>query len=133
LLLGAIAKHGYTQPTSIQRMALPAALCGRDLVGIAKTGSGKTAAFVLPMVVHIMDQRELSKGEGPIGCIAAPTRELAHQIMSETKKFSKPFNLAVCGVYGGMSKLDQIKMLKSGVEVRCRYETVTTRRSAAQW
>jgi hypothetical protein len=50
LLVGAISKHGYTEPTSIQRMALPAALSGRDLVGIAKTGSGKTAAFVLPMV-----------------------------------------------------------------------------------
>jgi hypothetical protein len=84
----------------------------------AATRSATNALSPKMQVVHIMDQRELSKGEGPIGCIAAPTRELAHQIMGETKKFSKPYHLVVCGVYGGMSKLDQIKMLKSGVEVR---------------
>jgi len=83
-------------------------------------------------VVHIMDQRELSKGEGPIGCIAAPTRELAHQIMGETKKFSKPYHLVVCGVYGGMSKLDQIKMLKSGVEVRWSSRQVCWARCTAR-
>jgi hypothetical protein len=59
--------------------------------GIAKTGSGKTAAFVLPMVVHIMDQPELEKGEGPIGIIVAPTRELSEQIHKEARKFSKPY------------------------------------------
>jgi len=55
--------------------------------GIAKTGSGKTAAFVLPMLVHIMDQRELRKKEGPIAIIVAPTRELAEQIHRETRTF----------------------------------------------
>ncbi len=59
--------------------------------GIAKTGSGKTAAFVLPMLVHIMDQPELDKGQGPIGLVVAPTRELAEQIHRETRKFSKPY------------------------------------------
>lgn len=59
--------------------------------GLAKTGSGKTAAFVLPMLVHIMDQPELGKGEGPIGLVLAPTRELAEQIHREARKFSKPY------------------------------------------
>jgi len=59
--------------------------------GLAKTGSGKTAAFVLPMLVHIMDQPELAKGAGPIGLVLAPTRELAEQIHKETRKFSKPY------------------------------------------
>ena len=61
-LAAAIAKAGYRQPTASQAQALPAALCGRDVLGIAKTGSGKTAAFVLPMVVHVMDQPELQVG-----------------------------------------------------------------------
>jgi len=79
-LMHAIAKQAYEKPTTIQCQALPIVLSGRDIIGIAKTGSGKTAAFVLPMIVHIMDQPELEKEEGPIGVICAPTRELAHQI-----------------------------------------------------
>lgn len=67
-LIKAIRKSEYTQPTSIQSQAIPAAMSGRDLIGIAKTGSGKTAAFIWPMLVHIMDQRELQPGDGPIAC-----------------------------------------------------------------
>lgn len=59
----------------------------RDVLGIAKTGSGKTAAFVLPAMVHIMDQQELEKGEGPIAIIVGPTHELAEQIHRETREF----------------------------------------------
>lgn len=81
-LIKAIRKHEYTQPTPIQAQAIPGALSGRDLIGIAKTGSGKTAAFVWPMLVHIMDQKELAPGDGPIGLILAPTRELSQQVIS---------------------------------------------------
>ncbi|XP_072976138.1 DEAD-box ATP-dependent RNA helicase 24 [Typha angustifolia] len=116
-LMHAISKQGYEKPTSIQCQALPILLSGRDIIGIAKTGSGKTAAFVLPMIVHIMDQPELQKEEGPIGLICAPTRELAHQIYLEAKKFAKPHNLRVAAVYGGVSKLDQFKELKAGCEI----------------
>jgi ATP-dependent RNA helicase DDX42 len=116
-LLTAIAKQKYTAPTAIQSQAVPCALMGRDLIGIAKTGSGKTAAFVWPMITHIMDQRELQKGEGPIGLIVAPTRELADQIFTETRKFAKPFNLVVTAVFGGMNKHEQFKALKAGCEV----------------
>lgn len=85
--------------------------------GIAKTGSGKTAAFVLPMLVHIMDQPELEKGAGPIAVIVVPTRELAEQIHKETRKFSKPYQLRVSAAFGGLSKLEQFKDLKGGSEV----------------
>ncbi|CAL9148958.1 unnamed protein product [Musa hybrid cultivar] len=116
-LMGAITKQGYEKPTTIQCQALPIVLSGRDVIGIAKTGSGKTAAFVLPMIVHIMDQPELDKGEGPIGVICAPTRELAHQIYLEARKFAKSYGIRVGAVYGGVSKLDQFKELKAGCEV----------------
>ncbi|KAK4372420.1 hypothetical protein RND71_007804 [Anisodus tanguticus] len=116
-LMKAISKQGYEKPTPIQCQALPIVLSGRDIIGIAKTGSGKTAAFVLPMIVHIMDQPELQKEEGPIGVICAPTRELAHQIFVEAKKFSKSHGIRVSAVYGGMSKLDQYKELKAGCEI----------------
>ncbi|KAL4572181.1 hypothetical protein LXL04_018950 [Taraxacum kok-saghyz] len=116
-LMKAIARQGYEKPTPIQCQSLPIVLSGRDIIGIAKTGSGKTAAFVLPMIVHIMDQPELAKEEGPIGVICAPTRELAHQIYLEAKKFAKANGIRVSAVYGGMSKLEQFKELKSGCEI----------------
>ncbi|KAJ4850340.1 DEAD-box ATP-dependent RNA helicase 24 [Turnera subulata] len=116
-LMSAIAKQAYEKPTPIQCQALPIVLSGRDVIGMAKTGSGKTAAFVLPMIVHIMDQPELAKEEGPIGVVCAPTRELAHQIYLETKKFAKSHGIRVSAVYGGMSKLDQFKELKAGCEI----------------
>lgn len=116
-LMSAIRKQGYERPTPIQCQSCPVVLSGRDLIGIAKTGSGKTAAFVLPMMVHIMEQPELRKGEGPIGVICAPTRELAQQIYSETRKFAKACGIRISGVYGGMSKFEQFKELKAGSEV----------------
>lgn len=116
-LMKAIAKQAYEKPTPIQCQSLPIVLSGRDIIGIAKTGSGKTAAFVLPMIVHIMDQPELAKEEGPIGVVCAPTRELAHQIYLEAKKFAKAYGIRVSAVYGGMSKLEQFKELKSGCEI----------------
>lgn len=69
---------------------VPIALNGRDMIGIAKTGSGKTAAFIWPMLVHIMDQKELQPGDGPIGVIVCPTRELCQQVRA-----------ASAGGYGG--------------------------------
>ena len=78
--------------------AVPVALSGRDIIGIAKTGSGKTAAFIWPILVHIMAQKELKDGDGPIGLICAPTRELCQQIHMEAKKFGKCYNLRVYGI-----------------------------------
>ncbi|KAM3868781.1 putative ATP-dependent RNA helicase DDX46 [Diretmus argenteus] len=116
-ILNALKKHTYEKPTPIQTQAIPAIMCGRDLIGIAKTGSGKTIAFLLPMFRHIMDQRPLEEGEGPISVIMTPTRELALQITKECKKFSKPLSLRVVCVYGGTGISEQIAELKRGAEI----------------
>lgn len=70
------------------------------------------------MLVHIMDQPELEKGEGPIAIIMAPTRELSEQIHKEARRFSRPYNLRICAAFGGLSKYEQLKDLKAGAEVR---------------
>ncbi|XP_040200700.1 LOW QUALITY PROTEIN: probable ATP-dependent RNA helicase DDX46 [Rana temporaria] len=116
-ILNALKRHSYEKPTPIQAQAIPAIMSGRDLIGIAKTGSGKTIAFLLPMFRHIMDQRPLEDGEGPIAVIMTPTRELALQITKECKKFSKPLGLRVVCVYGGTGISEQIAELKRGAEI----------------
>ncbi|XP_015782124.1 ATP-dependent RNA helicase DDX42 [Tetranychus urticae] len=116
-LTKAIIKAGYHQPTPIQCQAIPIALSGRDVLGVAKTGSGKTAAYLWPMLVHIMDQRELGPGEGPIGLILAPTRELSQQIHAEAKKFAKVYGLRVACCFGGGSKWEQSNELSQGAEI----------------
>jgi ATP-dependent RNA helicase DDX46/PRP5 len=134
--LDVIRKLGYEKPTSIQSQAIPAIMSGRDVIGVAKTGSGKTIAFLLPMFRHIKDQRQLELLDGPMGLIMAPTRELATQIHKECKPFLKALNLrvspdatrlhnktdmltnqqAVCA-YGGAPIKDQIADLKRGAEI----------------
>ena len=76
-------------------------MSGRDVIGIAETGSGKTLAFVLPMIRHIRDQKPIQEGEGFIGLIMAPARELAFQIYKEAKGFAKACGIRVVCVYGG--------------------------------
>lgn len=117
LLMAVIQKQGFTSPTPIQAQAIPAGLSGRDVIGVAKTGSGKTAAYLLPMFVHIMDQPELAAGDGPIGLILAPTRELAQQIYTEARRFAKHYGLSVACVYGGGNRWEQVKALKSCREI----------------
>lgn len=104
-------------PFIVQKQALPAIMSGRDVIGIAKTGSGKTLAFLLPMIRHILDQPRLGDGEGPIGLIMAPARELAVQIYNEAKKFVKVLNMSVTAVYGGAGVAEQIGDLKRGADI----------------
>jgi len=94
-VLDVLKDLGFEKPTPIQAQAIPAIMSGRDVIGIAKTGSGKTLAFLIPMFRHILDQRPLDNGEGPIGLILTPTRELAVQIYTECRKFIKPLKLKV--------------------------------------
>ncbi|EFW19185.1 pre-mRNA processing RNA-helicase, variant 2 [Coccidioides posadasii str. Silveira] len=115
--LDVIRKLGYEQPTSIQSQAIPAIMSGRDVIGVAKTGSGKTIAFLLPMFRHIKDQRPLENMEGPVGLIMTPTRELATQIHKECKPFLKALNLRAVCAYGGAPIKDQIAELKRGAEI----------------
>ena len=107
-ILNSLQKRGYEKPTPIQTQAIPAIMSGRDLIGIAKTGSGKTIAFLLPMFRHIMDRRSLEEGEGPVAVIMTPTRELALQITKECKKFSRTLGLRVVCVYGGTGISEQV-------------------------
>lgn len=95
LSLDVIKRLNYTSPTSIQAQAIPAIMSGRDVIGVAKTGSGKTVAFLLPLFRHIKDQRSLDQMEGPIAIIMTPTRELAVQIHRDCKPFLKVLNLRV--------------------------------------
>ena len=115
--LDVISGLGYEQPTSIQMQAIPALMSGRDVVGVAKTGSGKTMAFLLPMFRHIMDQPALKDMEGPIGLIMTPTRELATQIHRDCKPFLKTMGLRSVCAYGGAPIRDQIADLKRGAEI----------------
>ncbi|XP_038898206.1 DEAD-box ATP-dependent RNA helicase 42 [Benincasa hispida] len=116
-ILETIKKLNYEKPMPIQAQALPIVMSGRDCIGIAKTGSGKTLAFVLPMLRHIKDQSPVVPGDGPIGLIMAPTRELVQQIHSDIKKFSKVMGLRCVPVYGGSGVAQQISELKRGAEI----------------
>lgn len=93
-----IKKLGYAAPTPIQAQAIPAIMSGRDIIGVAKTGSGKTIAFLLPMMRHIKDQRPIENGEGPMALIMTPTRELATQIWRESKPFLAALGMRVSRV-----------------------------------
>jgi ATP-dependent RNA helicase DDX23/PRP28 len=91
-LRAAISDLGYEKPSPIQMASMPFGLRQRDVIGLAETGSGKTAAFVLPMLVYIMGQPEMTEAvaaEGPYALVLAPTRELTQQISEETTKLSK--------------------------------------------
>lgn len=115
--LEVIHKLGYDKPTSIQTQAIPSIMSGRDVIGVAKTGSGKTIAFLLPMFRHIKDQRPIDTLDGPVGLVMSPTRELATQIHKECKPFLKALNLRAVCAYGGAPIKDQIAELKRGAEI----------------
>ncbi|KAJ1770174.1 pre-mRNA processing RNA-helicase [Coemansia sp. RSA 1813] len=113
-----VIKHqGFEKPTPVQAQTVPAILSGRDVIGVAKTGSGKTLAFILPMLRHIKAQRPLAQGDGPIGLVMTPTRELAVQIHRECKPFLRPLGLRAVCAYGGSAIKDQIGELKRGCEI----------------
>ena len=115
--LDIIRRLGFEKPTSIQAQAIPAIMSGRDTMAVAKTGSGKTVAFLLPMFRHIKDQRPLDNMGGPISLIMAPTRELATQIHKECKPYLTANNLRAVCAYGGAPISDQIAELKRGAEI----------------
>lgn len=112
-----IEKVGYTAPTAIQAQTIPLALSGLDVIGLAKTGSGKTLAYIWPIIVHIMHQPQMQLGDGPIALVLAPTRELASQIFTEAKKFTKVYNIRSTVIYGGAGKFEMSKSLKESPEL----------------
>ncbi|XP_071565797.1 uncharacterized protein [Temnothorax nylanderi] len=112
-----IRKQGFAEPTAIQAQGWPIALSGRDLVGIAQTGSGKTLAYILPATVHINHQPRLSRGDGPIVLILAPTRELAQQIQTVARDFGSSSCIRNTCIFGGSPKGPQARDLERGVEI----------------
>lgn len=116
-LMATINKQNFTTPTPIQAQGWPIALSGKDLVAIAKTGSGKTLGYLLPGIIHTMNQDYLQKGDGPIVLVLAPTRELAQQIQAECVKFGEPCQLRTACLFGGAPKGRQIGDLERGAEI----------------
>ena len=112
-----LAQRQITKPFPIQMQAIPSIMSGRDVIGIAETGSGKTLSYLLPLLRHVLDQRPLRDNEGPIALIMVPTRELAVQIYQELRLFTKYLMLNVCCVYGGSAIGNQISELRRGCEI----------------
>src|SRR3954470_23547239 len=114
-LLRAVTDAGYTEPTPIQKQAIPSVLMGKDLVGIAQTGTGKTAAFVLPMIDVLGEGR--TRALMPRSLILEPTRELAAQVAENFEKYGVHHKLSMALLIGGVQMGDQVKALEKGVDV----------------
>src|SRR3954468_15545592 len=114
-LLRAIADSGYSDPTPIQSGVIPSVLMNKDIVGIAQTGTGKTAAFVLPMIDILHHGR--SRARMPRSLILEPTRELAAQVAENFEKYGKYHKLSMALLIGGVQMGDQVKALEKGVDV----------------
>jgi superfamily II DNA/RNA helicase len=114
-LLRAVGDSGYNDPTPIQRQAIPPVLMGRDIIGVAQTGTGKTASFVLPMIDILAEGR--SRARMPRSLILEPTRELAQQVSENFDKYGKYHKLSMALLIGGVSMGDQLAALEKGVDV----------------
>jgi len=112
-ILNAIADAGYTEATPIQQKAIPPIMNGQDVMGIAQTGTGKTAAYVLPIIMRL----KYAQGEAPRALIISPTRELAMQIEENVKIFAANTDLRVVVLYGGLGPKTQIENLNKGVDI----------------
>ena len=114
-VLQAVTESGYLSPTPIQAQAIPHALEGRDVLGIAQTGTGKTASFTLPMITHLSKGR--ARARMPRSLVLCPTRELAAQVAENFEKYSKHVKLTMALLIGGVSFKDQDKLIDRGVDV----------------
>lgn len=117
VLLKALDAEGYETPTPIQARAIPSVLEGRDLLGIAQTGTGKTAAFALPIVHRLLAEKRQPLRKGCRALILSPTRELATQIAESFKTYGRFAGLSVTTVFGGVGANPQIRALSRGVDV----------------
>ena len=114
-ILRAVTEAGYTEPTPIQSAAIPPILAGNDLIGIAQTGTGKTAAFTLPILTKLAAQPGPRRGTKVL--VVAPTRELVVQIEENIRAYAKHLPLSVATVFGGVGEQPQIRALRSGTDV----------------
>jgi ATP-dependent RNA helicase RhlE len=116
-LTKAVREAGYTLPTPIQSKAIPIILQGHDVIGIAQTGTGKTAAFVLPILQHLSSRGAKMGRHGMRALIVAPTRELVVQIEENVRNYAKHSRLRCATVYGGVGEQPQIRALRAGTEI----------------
>ena len=116
-LLKALEAEGYTTPTPIQTKAIPPLLAGKDLVGIAQTGTGKTAAFALPILQRLAQDRRPAPRKGCRVLVLSPTRELATQIADSFRTYGRLMNLSVSVVFGGVGHRPQVQAIARGVDI----------------
>ncbi|MEX1062735.1 MAG: DEAD/DEAH box helicase [Balneolaceae bacterium] len=116
-ILKSLTKEGYHQPTAIQSRAIPVALKGTDLLGCAQTGTGKTAAFAIPILQLLSTGMSQGQSKKIRSLIVTPTRELAIQINESFKSYGRYTNLNSVVVFGGVNQKSQVKMLKKGVDI----------------
>jgi ATP-dependent RNA helicase RhlE len=116
-MLQAVYDAGYTEPTPIQVAAIPLISAGHDIIGIAQTGTGKTAAFVLPILMKLAASIHNGQRRGPRALVVAPTRELVVQIEENVRAYAKHVPLRMATVFGGVSERPQIEALRSGVDL----------------
>jgi ATP-dependent RNA helicase RhlE len=116
-ILQAVNDAGYTEPTPIQVAAIPPILAGHDLIGIAQTGTGKTAAFVLPILTMLAASMQNGQRRGSRVLVVAPTRELVVQIEENVRAYAKHLPLRMATVFGGVSERPQLEALRSGVDL----------------
>lgn len=116
-LLEAIAAQGYTMPSPIQQQAIPVALSARDLLGCAQTGTGKTAAFVIPLLQQLLEEQKTTQRQQVKALILAPTRELALQISESVRQLSRFTGIQHVAVFGGVSQHAQVSKLRAGASI----------------
>jgi len=116
-ILQAIQEAGYTEPTPIQAAAIPQVLAGHDLIGIAQTGTGKTAAFTLPLLTHLSKIIGLGRMRSIKALVIAPTRELVVQIHENVQAYAKHLPLRVATIFGGVGERPQIEALRQGTDL----------------
>lgn len=116
-LLRAVGKAGFVQPTPIQVTAIPHLLAGRDLLGIAQTGTGKTAAFALPMLQHLAGNPMQPRRYGTRALVVAPTRELALQIEESLHRLGSEQKCRVVAILGGVSRFMQVQRMRAGADI----------------
>ena len=116
-ILKALSQEGYTNPTPIQQKSIPVVLSGRDLLACAQTGTGKTAAFTIPLLQMIHASVNDSRERGISALVLTPTRELAIQIEESIRAYGRFLHLKHTVVYGGVSQVNQVKAIRSGVDI----------------
>src|SRR6476646_6525543 len=112
-LFDAIAEAGFSAPTEIQQKCIPLIMGGQEVIGIAQTGTGKTAAYVLPLLMKV----KYAQGEEPRALILGPTKELVIQLAEHTQALAKYTDIRIAAIYGGVGPKTQIETIQKGVDI----------------